>query len=240
MSATKILYVEDDPDYAEMIRQRLNSEGFEVAIAPSAAKAEKLFREFHPDLAMVDLDLQQEKEGLHVIRDIFRQSPYFPVIVYSAHVEPEIIIETMEHGVLHHVGKERSIPELIAMIRNALNRTYRCKEQQNPQYQLSPITVFNSSSRTLTIDGQTYILNRTVGLLLQQLCIHINEFVPPEELSLAIWGIRKDIGELRRYISKLRKIIEEQDPDIRLLNQNGGYYQLECDLWRGEGLEIKD
>ncbi|MEI3154452.1 MAG: hypothetical protein V8S95_04585 [Odoribacter sp.] len=66
MNAIKLLYVEDDTDHAGLIRMRLANEGFETVIAPTAAKAEKLFREYRPELVMVDLDLQQEKEGLEV------------------------------------------------------------------------------------------------------------------------------------------------------------------------------
>ncbi len=237
MNAIKLLYVEDDTDHAGLIRMRLANEGFETVIAPTAAKAEKLFREYRPELVMVDLDLQQEKEGLEVIRAIQRQSPWFPVIVYSAHVEPETVIETMNYGVLHHIGKDRSIPELVAMLRNALRQAYRCKEQQNPEYQLSPVTTFNASTYIITIKNRAYPLNRTAGTLLKQLCVHMNEFVPPEELSFAIWGYRKEVSELRRYISKLRKIIEQQDPGIHLLNQTGGYYQLECHLWKQDAME---
>ena len=58
MSATKILYVEDDTDYADLIRQQLAAKDFEVAIAPTASKAEKLFREVRPALVRVDVDLQ--------------------------------------------------------------------------------------------------------------------------------------------------------------------------------------
>lgn len=237
MNNIKLLYVEDDIDYAEMIRQRLSPEGFELVVAPTASKAERLFREFRPDLVLVDLDLQREREGLEVIQNIYRQIPRFPVIVYSAHVEPETVIQTMNCGVLHHVGKERSIPELIAMLRNALYQAYRCREKQNPEYQLSPITTFNVSTRIITIQGKSIPLNRTAGLLFQQLCVHINEYVSPEELSVAVWGIQKDLGDLRRYISKLRKIIEDRDSDIHLLNQAGGYYQLECRQWKEETTE---
>ncbi len=75
-------------------------------------------------------------------------------------------------------------------------------------------------------------MKKIAGRLLKQLCLHINEFVPPDELSIALWGIEKDIRELRRYIQKLRNIIETQDPQIKILNQTGGYYQLECQTWQ--------
>lgn len=234
MNSVKLLYVEDDIDYAELICKRLRNEDFEIVIVPTAAKAEKLFREFRPELVMVDLDLQYEKEGLDFIRNLHRQFPWFPIVVYSAHVEPETIIETMNFGVLHHIGKDRSVPELTAMLRNALRQAYHCKEQQNSEYQLSPLTTFKIATQTLLIAGKPINLNRTISLLLRQLCLHINEFVPPNELSKAIWGIVKEPYELRRYISKLRKIIEPLDPNIHLLNQTGGYYQLECLQWKEE------
>lgn len=232
MSLIRLLYIEDDREYAELIRKRLTPEGFETEIATTPGKASKLFREFRPDIAMVDLDLQKEKEGLDIIREIHCRSPWFPVIVYSAHAEPEIIIETMQTGVMHHVGKDRSIPELIAMLRNALHQAYRCKGKWNPKYQLSTFTTFNIANHTLIIGEKTYQLKHIAGAMMQQLCLHINEFVPPAELSIAIWGIEKNVSELRRYITQLRQIIEKEDPDIRLLNQAGGYYQLECKQWQ--------
>lgn len=234
MSVTKILYVEDDTDYADLIRQQLAAKDFEVAIAPTASKAEKLFREFRPALVLVDLDLQQEKEGLEVIRTIYRLSPRFPVMVYSAHAEPETLIQTMALGVLHHVDKEKSLPELVAMIHNALKRTYFATEQNNPVYQLSTETTYNTSTYILTTGETTIPLNRTAGLLLKQLCLHINEFVQSDELLLAVWGYKKNIVELRRYASRLRKIFTQYDPSIRVLNLNGGNYQLECDLWKND------
>lgn len=232
MSTIKVLYIEDDLSYATLVKDWLSQEGFITLIADTSAKADRSFREHHPDLVMVDLDLQRPKEGLEIIRDLHRQHPGFPVLVYSAHADPETVIETMNLGVMHHVGKDRSIAELVAMLRNAFKQAYRCKENWNPEYQLSEITAFNIQTNIITINGEQEHLKKIAGRLLKQLCLHINEFVSPDELSIALWGIEKDIRELRRYIQKLRDLIEEKDPNIRILNQTGGYYQLECQAWK--------
>ena len=232
MPTIKILYIEDDLSYASLVKDWLAREGFITVIADTAPKAERLFHEHHPDLVMVDLDLQRPKEGLEIIRNLHLQYPSFPVIVYSAHADPETVIETMDLGVMHHIGKDRSIPELMAMLRNAFRQAYHCKENWNPEYQLSEITTFNIQTNIITIHGQPEHLKKIAGRLLKQLCLHINEFVPPDELSIALWGIEKNIRELRRYIQILRDIIEDKDPNIRILNQTGGYYQLECQCWK--------
>ncbi len=232
MPTITLLYIEDDLSYATLVKDWLSQEGFTTLLADTAAKADRLFREHHPALVMVDLDLQHPKEGLEIIRTLHRQNPGFPVIVYSAHADPETVIETMDLGVMHHISKDRSIPELIAMLRNAFRQAYRCKENWNPEYQLSDTTTFNIHTNIITINGKQEHLKKIAGRLLKQLCLHINEFVPPDELSIALWGIEKDIRELRRYIQKLRNIIETQDPQIKILNQTGGYYQLECQTWQ--------
>jgi len=232
MQTIKVLYIEDELDYAKLVKEWLSQDGLTVIIAETIAKAERIFREQHPDLVMVDLDLQLPGQGLEIIRNLHRQYPGFPVVVYSAHVDPQTVIETMNLGVMHHIGKDRSLPELMAMLRNAFHQAYRCKENWNPEYQLSERTTFNIQTNTITINGKPEYLKKIAGRLLKQLCLHINEFVTPEELSIALWGIEKDIRELCRYVKKLREIIEDKDPDIRILNQSGGYYQLECKIWK--------
>ena len=61
--------------------------------------------------------------------------------------------------------------------------------------------------------------------------MHINEFVSPTELSYALWGFEKDIKELKRYIQNLRGLLKD-DPDVQIINQSGGYYQLVCNNWK--------
>ena len=221
----QILYVEDDLPFAESIKKRLLQRGIDVKLADTSAKALKLFSQTPPDLVMVDLDLQYQNEGLKVINDIFESSPWFPIIVYSAHVEPEIVIETMRYGVMHHVGKTRTLEELVAAIQNALYHTYHSKEGN--EYKLSGKSSYKITNRKLTISGENYQLKRIEGLLFQQLCVHMNEFVSPQELMIAMWGYEKNIADLCRYILRLRKIIE-RDPSLKIINQSGGFYQLEC------------
>lgn len=226
-----LLYIEDDLSYATLVKEWLKLEGITTFIANTKVNAKKLFLKQHPDLLLVDLDLSLPKEGLEIIQEILIKYPHFPIIVYSVHADPETVIATMNLGVMHHVNKDRSIPELVAMIRNAYKQAYRNKDYWNPEYHLSAITTFNFQNNTLIINGKQQPLKKTAGKLLKQLCMHINEFVSPAELSHALWGFEKEIRELKRYIQNLRELLKE-DPDIQIINQNGGYYQLECNAWK--------
>ena len=227
---TKVLYVEDDVDYAELIQEMLTKEGFQVEIAHTKAEAIRLFRSYRPNIALVDLDLnlQKEKEGLEVIQDIRRISKWFPIIVYSNDAEPETVIKTSELGALQHFEKSRTIQELVAIINNTIRHTYRFEEDSLIEHPLSDSTTFNLQTNTLTINKQQYKLKKMDGKLLQQLFVHINEYVSPQELSVAIWDSEKSLKDLRKYVSKLRAIIEPNDPNIKIVNKAIGFYKLEC------------
>ncbi len=232
MCKIKILYIEDDFDFAQLIKAQLEKEGFEIEIAANEIVFKSLFRDFCPDIVMVDLDLRDSVQGIEIIRYINKESPLFPVIVYSALIEPSVVMETMKCGVYHHVGKDKSIPELVVMLKNAVKQAYRCDENFHMEYKLSEITSYNIRNCILTINGKEIQLKRIESRILRQLCLHINDFVSPEELSMATWGIKKTHAELHRYISELRKIIEPNDSSIKLMNKRGAFYLLECKEWK--------
>lgn len=54
---SRVLMVDDDPDFLDMFAELLAASGHEVRIAKSAAEAESLVAEFAPDLVLVDLSL---------------------------------------------------------------------------------------------------------------------------------------------------------------------------------------
>lgn len=228
----KVLYIEDDLEFAELIKSQLEEQAFEMRIAVNQTKFKTLYRTFRPDIIMVDLDLRGEMQGIDIIRHIYNDAPLFPIVVYSAHADPATVMETMKCGVNHHVGKDRSIPELISMLQNAVKKAYHCNENFNPEYELSKTTVYNVRTCILTVNGKEIQLKRIESRMLRQLCLHINGFVSPEELSMAAWGVEKIHAQLHRYISDLRKIIDTTDSSINLLNKRGAFYQLECQEWK--------
>ena len=133
---------------------------------------------------------------------------------------------------MHHVGKDKSIPELVVLLKNAIRQAYRYGENFQPEYQLSETTIYNIKSCVLYLNGEKIQLKSIESKMLKQLCLHINEFVQPEELSMAIWGFKNNDSQLHRYASKLRKIIEPKDDSIKIINKRGGCYQLECLYWK--------
>lgn len=53
----KILIVDDDPDFAEIVSTKLKKEGFEVAVAKSGDLGVSIAKESHPDLILMDVKM---------------------------------------------------------------------------------------------------------------------------------------------------------------------------------------
>ena len=212
MSVIRILYVEDDLDFGRMTKVFLDQAGFLVELTTNVEEAWKLFHTRRPDLLLVDLDLEGSKNGIDLIRQIITEVKQYPVIVYSSHTDPATVITTIELGVL-------------AKLRNIAKRNYS-QTGESPRYELSAITTYNQRNGVLTIGNKSHKLKGKDMRLLQLLCLHFNEWVSPKELSFGLWGMEKNIGELKRYIGHLRQELSE-DPALSIENKHGGYYKLQ-------------
>lgn len=65
-----VLYVEDDPDYREAVRAILESGGYEVFEASTAEEGLKLFHQSRPDVALVDMMMEEVDAGVNLVREL--------------------------------------------------------------------------------------------------------------------------------------------------------------------------
>ncbi len=116
----RVLLVEDEPEIRNIIRVLLEGEGYRVAEAGSAARAQVAARNEKPDLVLLDLGLP-DGDGVSVIRSIRAWSPV-PVVVLSARTQEEQKIQALDAGADDYITKPFSAPELLARTRAALRR----------------------------------------------------------------------------------------------------------------------
>ena len=80
----KILIVDDQSCVRELLSEELLSEGYRVTTAGDAESISGHLRFSRPDLIVLDLYLDGP-DGIGVLRDIKREDPDLPVIIFTAY-----------------------------------------------------------------------------------------------------------------------------------------------------------
>ena len=78
-----VLIVDDEPNIRRMVGALLASEGYEVREAPDGARGVALATESEPDIALVDLMMPGELDGMGVLTKLRERAPDVPVVMMS-------------------------------------------------------------------------------------------------------------------------------------------------------------
>lgn len=86
MTDTKktILLVDDDPDYLFQMKFQVESFGFEVITAENQKEGENIIKKVKPDLAILDLMMENDDSGFILSYKLKRKYPDVPVIIATA------------------------------------------------------------------------------------------------------------------------------------------------------------
>jgi len=81
-SNVKILVIEDDDSFRNVLVQMLDKAGFNVIQAENGNQALRLCKDFHPDLVLTDI-IMPDKEGLETIQELLEINPNLKIIAMS-------------------------------------------------------------------------------------------------------------------------------------------------------------
>ncbi len=86
MQTAKIIVVDDDPDFVEIMRTILESKGYEVVTAANGQQALSKVQQEHPDLMLLDIMMSSVLDGLDVSEKLAQDpdAKYMPVIMVSS------------------------------------------------------------------------------------------------------------------------------------------------------------
>ncbi|MFA6030431.1 MAG: response regulator [Elusimicrobiota bacterium] len=80
----KLLLVDDDLDVMTQYKAALANTGHELTIAASATEARGLLKNFIPDLAVVDIMMEDGIPGFDLAREIHQKAPDCPILMVSS------------------------------------------------------------------------------------------------------------------------------------------------------------
>jgi two-component system response regulator CssR len=125
----KIGYVEDNEDFASLVKEYLEQEGYEIDHYSTGEDAIKHAFDNYA-LWILDIMLPGNISGYDIIKKIREKSATMPVIFVSSRDEDLDRVMGLELGGDDYIGKS-SIRELVLKVKKLLNRAYPKNESQN-------------------------------------------------------------------------------------------------------------
>lgn len=119
---SKLLIIEDDVAFCQMLERFLDRKGFAVETAHSGQNALKKIKTNGYDLVISDLRLPNTN-GIDLLRQIRKTSAATPVVLMTGYAEVDTAVRAMKEGALDYISKPFAPEEILMVIQMALDNT---------------------------------------------------------------------------------------------------------------------
>lgn len=132
----EILVVDDDRMIREILYDFITDCGHDVTLAGSSEEAISLIKDRNFDIAIVDIRLNSNDDGIGVLKVAKTVSPDMEVIMLTAHASVDTAVESMKLGAYDYINKPVNFEELELIIYRALEKRELAASVKSLQTQL--------------------------------------------------------------------------------------------------------
>jgi DNA-binding response OmpR family regulator len=224
----KVLLVEDDTNFGQVLKNYLELNDFVVELARDGILGLAAFRREKYDICLLDV-MMPNMDGFTLAEEIRNVDPDIPLFFLSAKSMKEDILNGYKLGADDYITKPFDSEVLLHKIKAILKRNQELQEKQHSQVEFVVGRYhFNSKLRTLQFDGaEPQTLSPKENELLLMLCEYKNDLLPRDAALKRIWGSDTYFNgrSMDVYIAKLRKYLKE-DSTVEIVNIHGNGFRL--------------
>ena len=114
----RLLLVDDEESYVNVLSKRMTKRNFEVSSALSGAQAIRILRKQDFDAVVLDLKME-DMDGIEVLKILKTMAPELPVIMLTGHGSETAAREGITFGAFDYLTKPCDLDELIEKIQAA-------------------------------------------------------------------------------------------------------------------------
>ena len=225
MSKVKVLYVEDELFLGKIVKESLESRGFEVIMESDGAKAMEVFNRSKPDICVLDVMLPN-KDGFAIADEIRDINEVIPLIFLTAKTQTEDVVKGFSLGGNDYIRKPFSMEELIVRIQNVLR--YKTENGQKITGNSFSMGKYNFQlNRQLLNNGkEDRKLSYRESELLKILYENRERIIDRKDILILLWGNDSFFNSrnLDVYITKLRSYLKD-DPSLEIITIKGVGYR---------------
>ncbi len=222
----RILIVEDEKKYLDILQRSLRSEGYTTDGVGTAADAVEYIKSYHYDLVILDLQLP-DGTGNSLLRRMRETGHTMPVLVLTAQSELESKVENFQAGADDYVVKPVAMQELAIRVQALLRRGPALQENVLRAADLE----INRLTRQVKRDGKRIELSPKEYSLLEYMFLHPGRVLSRSMIVEKIWdqsfeGLTNIVDV---YIGHLRRKVDEGHSHKLIRTVRGLGYTLDID-----------
>ena len=226
MNKRKILFVEDEQSLGLIVKESLETRGFQVHYCQDGKIGLKAFKEFKPDICLLDI-MMPIKDGFTLAQEIRKIDQETPIIFLTARSQTSDVVKGFEIGGNDYLKKPFSMEELIIRVKARLNEEAGANSESDQKDFIIGSYKFEYDKQTLEFQEQIKKLTHREAEILRLLCLNKNKVLERSKVLDKVWGDDNffNARSMDVFITKLRKYLAE-DPNVEIINVRGIGYKL--------------
>ncbi|MCB9273781.1 MAG: response regulator transcription factor [Lewinellaceae bacterium] len=232
MANNRILLVEDDQNFGDVLRSYLEMHDYDVTLATDGVQGLESYKKGEFDLCIFDV-MMPRKDGFTLAKEIREQDQAMPIIFLTAKTMKDDVLQGFKIGADDYISKPFNSEELLYRIQAILKRS---QTKADPREDVREFNIgkyhFNYPLRILTYDTdgpeeEKHKLSPKEAQLLRMFAMYKNDILPRSEALTKIWGEDNyfTARSMDVFVTKLRKYLK-MDENIEIVNIHGNGFQL--------------
>ncbi|MBT8231150.1 MAG: response regulator transcription factor [Saprospiraceae bacterium] len=228
----KILLVEDDQNFGDVLRSYLEMHEYEVDLAKDGDEGMIKYNKGEFNLCILDV-MMPKKDGFTLAKEIRENDKDIPIIFLTAKSLKEDVLEGFKIGADDYITKPFNSEELLLRVQAILRRSGAKQEVEEDVKEFNIGSFhFNYPLRILTYtdkegNKEKENLSPKEAHLLRLFCIHKNDVLPRSKALTKIWGEDNyfTARSMDVFVTKLRKYLSK-DENLEIVNIHGNGFRL--------------
>lgn len=214
----KILLVDDDLKNSMLLKRFIEAEGYELTYAPNGKVGLELYREIHPDLILLDINMP-EMNGFEMAQTIRATDRRVIIFFLTDRTDKVDRLYGFKLKGNDYIPKPFYPEELLAKINERFESDITA---QDVEYQLGD-TLFRPNLASLTYNGETHTLSVRQTEILAIMAQNLGKVVDRDTILNAVWGDSSYANSLALnvQITYIRKLLPDPKITITSLKKKG-------------------